>query len=666
MNAVDLETPPTTDPVASVTDGPSRPLRILLIAVAVLPVVTAIARSLRRDWFPIGDNALLYLRAADVFTEHHPLLGSWSSASLSFGVNVNNPGAIYDLLIAPFARTLPPGPGAAIGVGFINIGSIIGIAMISRYVGGWRMQSWMIAASAALAWAMGSELLIDMWQANALLLPSLFFLVLLVGCTAGRPVCFPWAVFVGSVLLQTHISYAYILSILIAGALATAWFVHRPSAGSIWRELRSRTALVSLGVFVVVWFPSFYEQLFGAGQGNLSRLATNSGGGDLTLGASNAARITGAIVAMPPWWTRWGFSSTIPNATPISRTASGTTIEVQGIPGVGLAILALLAVFGILAVLTFAAHRRGLVPATCAGALAAISIPATMISLSLLTIGTVGLSSHHVRWVWAISVFVTFVIAWLGTELWMTRRVGGTSDRWWTGVAVGLTVVLSFANLAYLAHPVGPVARYEDMAAMRRVFPGVGVLADHDPVLFETSNVRLFEPYSATMMMRMQELGIEFRVTDEGLVRQLGESRRSDGTETTTVFQLEAVDALNYAGPACTIGLASAFTAAEDAEIGADADRLAAQLVDGEIVVDEGSLDEADPIDQLAAARAGDVNAAWLLVIDGSLARWVDEGIAVSADGADLAPVMERIMRRTISTYGLFAEGPWPCTAITE
>jgi hypothetical protein len=632
--------------------------------VAILPVVTAIARSLRRDWFPIGDNALLYLRAADVFTEHHPLLGSWSSASLAFGVNVNNPGAIYDLLIAPFARTLPPGPGAAIGVGAVNIASIIGIAMISRYVGGWRMQSWMIAASAALAWAMGSELLIDMWQANALLLPSLLFLVLLVGCTAGRPVCFPWAVFVGSVLLQTHISYAYILGMLVVGALVTGWFVHRPSASDVWRELRSRTALVSVGVFLVVWFPSFYEQLFGEGQGNLSRLATNSGGGDLSLGAANATRITGAIVAMPPWWTRWGFSSTVPNATPLTRTATGTTIEVQGIPGVGIAIIALLVVFGILAVLTVAVHRRGLVAATCGAALAAISIPATVVSLSLLTIGTVGLSSHHVRWVWAISVLITFTIAWLCTELWVARQ--GTSDRWWTGTAVGLTIVLSLANLVYLAHSVGPVARYADMAAMRRIFPEIGVLADHDPVLFDTSNIRVFEPYSATMMMRMQELGIEFRVTDEGLVRQLGDSRRADGTETTTVFQLEGVEALNYGGPACTIGIASAFSAAEDADIKITADRLAAALADGDIVVDEAALDETDPIDQLAAARDGDSKAAWLLVIDGSLARWVDEGIATSTDGADLAPDMERIMRRTISTYGLFAEGPWDCTDITE
>ena len=656
----DLDDHPATVHDALVTDGPPRWARLLLIGVAILPIVTAVVRSLRRDWFAIGDNALLYIRAADVFTEHHPLLGSWTSASLAVGVNMNNPGAIYDLLISPFARTLPPGPGAAIGVGVVNIGAIIAIAMISRYIGGWRMQGWMIAASAALAWAMGSELLIDMWQANALLLPSLLMLVLLVGCTAGRPVCFPWAVFVGSVLLQTHISYAYILSMLIATALGTAWFVHRPDWASIRSWLRSRTALVSVGVFVVVWLPSFYEQLFGTGQGNLSRLAANSGGGDLTLGLNTATRITSAVIALPPWWMRSGFATTVPNGTPLTRTATSTTLEVQGLPSLGFSILGLLVVVGVLATLTVAVHRRALVPATCAGALATASVPATVIALSLLTIGPVGLSSHHVRWVWALSVFITFTIAWLGTELWAARRVG--VDRpVLAGVAIAVTIVFSLANIAYLAHPVGPVAAYGDMATMRRVLPEIGMLAEHDPVVYDVSNLRVFEPFSSTMMMRMQELGVDFRVTDDVLVRQLGESRRADGSETTRVFQLEGVEALGYDGPGCTVALASAFSPDEEADIRAGADRLAAGLVDGTIQVDDAALDPSDPVDQLAVARSGDLDAAWLLTIDGTLARWVDEGNAAMSDGSDLAADTSRVIAWMVSSYGLFAEGPWDC-----
>ncbi len=88
-------------------------------------------------------------------------------------------------------------------------------------------------------------------------------------------------------------------------------------------------------------------------------------------------------------------------------------------------------------------------------------------------------------------------------------------------------------------------------------------------------------------------------------------------------------------------------------------------MADGSLIVNEFALDESDPIDQLAVAREGDLGAAWLLVIDGSLARWVDEGHATTAPGSDvsddLAADMDLVIRWMVSTYGFFAEGPWDC-----
>ncbi len=672
MTSADVEQEPEVDAVVADAEGPRRWVRAALVGVAVLPIVTAVIRSLRQEWFPIGDNALLYLRAVDVFTEHHPLLGSWTSASLSVGENMNNPGALYDLLMAPFALTLAPGPGAAIGVGVLNIASIIGISIASRHIGGWGMQRWMLLAAAALSWSMGSEMLIDIWQAHALLLPFLALLVLMVGCTAGRRACVPWAVFVASVLIQTHISYAYVLGALVVAALAISWWLHRPvERAAVARSLTSRTAIISAGVFVLCWIQPLYEQFFGEGRGNLTRLASNSGGGDVTLGLTDATKITSAIIALPPWWMRSGYSTTVP-ITQVTPTADGYRLVMTSLPGLAISLLALVGVVALLVALTVAAHRRGLLAATCAGALCAVSVPITVVSLSKLTIGTVGFSSHHVRWVWPLSVFITFSIVWMATEIWTATRAqeatGAGTDRsatWLDRISIGLIVVLSIANLGYLERPDGPVAAYSKMAAMRRSLPSLGVLADHDPVVYDVSNLRVFEPYSSTMMMRMQELGIEFRVTDEGLVRQLGPSRRADGTETTRVFQLEGVEALDYGGPACTIALTSALTADDEAATRDRADRLAADLVDGTIVIDDSRLTEADPIDQLAAARAGDLDAAWLLVIDGSLARWVADGSATSTRvtdrAADMGVDLDQVMRWQTTSYGLFAEGPWDC-----
>jgi hypothetical protein len=141
-------------------------VRYLLVAIVILPIVVAVVRALRHQWFPIGDSALLYLRARDVLTSHHPLLGSWTSASLSVGENMNNPGAMYDDLIAPTSRLLPFSSAAAIGVGLLN--AVVVVARGRRPGDRWLGDAaLMLLACAALTWVMGSELLIDIWQAHA-------------------------------------------------------------------------------------------------------------------------------------------------------------------------------------------------------------------------------------------------------------------------------------------------------------------------------------------------------------------------------------------------------------------------------------------------------------------------------------------------------------------
>jgi hypothetical protein len=72
------------------------------VVAAVAPVVVATVRAVAGGWRAISDNVFFGLRAADVFTEHHPLLGVWTSASVAIGKDVNNPGPLqFDLLALP-------------------------------------------------------------------------------------------------------------------------------------------------------------------------------------------------------------------------------------------------------------------------------------------------------------------------------------------------------------------------------------------------------------------------------------------------------------------------------------------------------------------------------------------------------------------------------------
>ena len=553
--------------VPSGVDDPPRWVRTGATAVVIVPFLTAVLRALRSDWFPVGDNALLFIRTRDVLTEDHPFLGSWTSASLSVGENMNNPGALYDWLVAPFAHLFPPGPAAAMGVAAINIAMVCLISWSAHRVGGWAFQRWVLLATALMAWSMGSELLIDIWQANALIFAFIALLILAIGIGAGDDGLLPWAAFVTTLLLQTHISYAYIFVFIVVGVVGLRVWQRREIDSSQWR----RPVGISAAVLAVLWAPSVWEQFFGPGKGNMSRLLGNSSGGDFSLGLDNASRIVASLGVRPPFWGRSGYSTTVV-VTKIQETADGRTLDVPGVVPLWVAVLGLTALVAVLAGLSFVSYRAQRRAETVAGALAIVVLLGSVIALSRLTIGSVGLSPHHVRWAWPLMAFVHLVIVWLGASA-LLERLGPDADgeqraERGVDVVVGILIVLvSALNIPFLAQPSGPTAEFRTLPTMRRIEAQLEQLEGFDPVLYDISTLRIYEPYSSTMMMWLQEDGIEFRVDDDGMVRQLGEARRADGTEPTRIFQLEGVAARTFDGPECLLAEASLLTTEDDAAV---------------------------------------------------------------------------------------------------
>src|SRR5258708_17482938 len=164
------------------------------IVVAVVPVAFATARAIHNGWLPTGDNALFAVRARDLFTHHLPLLGSWSSASVSAGPQLNPPGPLYFDLLAVPASVVQSGAGVAFGVALVNALCIVGTAVFAYRRGGALLGTIAMAATASLCWTIGSELLFEPWGPHAVLLPLLFFLVLVWALTAGGLLALPFAV----------------------------------------------------------------------------------------------------------------------------------------------------------------------------------------------------------------------------------------------------------------------------------------------------------------------------------------------------------------------------------------------------------------------------------------------------------------------------------------
>src|SRR5262245_258174 len=161
-----------TDLVERPTKSRTKPwVPIVAVSIAIVPVVVATVRALARGWIALGDDGLILLRTHDVGTSHHPLLGLWSSASLEPGIYVNHPGPLFFDLLAPFVRIGGPSVGLALGMMTINIAAIVAAAWAAARVGGVRALVLVTALSAGLAWAMGSELLFDVWQPHAMILP---------------------------------------------------------------------------------------------------------------------------------------------------------------------------------------------------------------------------------------------------------------------------------------------------------------------------------------------------------------------------------------------------------------------------------------------------------------------------------------------------------------
>jgi hypothetical protein len=543
--------PPTVVPSDAPPDakqGLSRWTSSLFLAsvvVALVPIVVATARAIARDWLPIGDNAFFAIRARDVLTTDPPLLGTWTSASLSTGTSFNNPGPLlFDVLALP-TRLLPDGAGLALGAALLNGSAVIGIAVLAYRRGGAVLATAAMTVAAALCWAMGSELLFDPWQPHSLLLPFLFFLVLVWSITCGDVVALPLAAAVGSLVVQSHLSYAFLVAGL--GAWAVLGLVlelrrRRREDPGAFPGLRRRAvwavAAASL-VFAACWAQPLVEQFTGDGKGNLSRLAEGTGDPAETIGYDLGARVVATVVTLPPWWFRSSFgdaylpSGSVPS---VGFVASGA----PDAPSLGIAVASLALLGAVLAWCAWDARRRRDRVAGRAIATAGVALLAGLATAGRIPVGAFGIAPHQFRWLWPLAAFAFFAI--LAT---LARRLGRGPARSapLVGAAALATVVIAALNLPTNNQRAGPSADDWSIPAARELGDQLGELEDEGALLFDVRDIRAFDPYTTAVMAELQRRGISFTVDDPGMVRQLGPARRFTGRNAESVLVLKTGNA---------------------------------------------------------------------------------------------------------------------------
>ncbi|HKA85547.1 MAG TPA: hypothetical protein VKD21_16870 [Acidimicrobiales bacterium] len=497
------------------------------VVAAVAPVVVATARAVAGGWRAISDNAFFGLRAADVFTEHHPLLGVWTSASVEIGKDVNNPGPLqFDLLALP-VRIWGPHAGIAVGVGLLNVASILGIAAVARRRAGAPAVVAAMLAATGLGWAMGSELLFDPWQPHSLLYPFLCFLFVVWALASGDLVMLPWAVGLGSLIVQTHIVYALLvpaLGLWGVAAAGTRWWRSRRADPQGWpaeRRRAGRLVAVAAVVAAVCWAQPLVEQFFGDGPGNLGMLAASVGDTGDAVGWGDAPRFVARVVALPPWWGRPSMTEAFPEELLVPGRG-------RPLPSLGASLAGLAVVGGLLLGAWRGAARRGAAPAAWAAATGLVVLGFALLVAAAMPVGVLDVvGAHQMRWLWPVATFLTFALV-LALTAGRGRWAGGERM---VPLVVAATVLLATLNLPSMNSGAGLTEFADTIPSVRRLLPQLEVLRGEAGVLVDTTGQRLAEPYTTPVLAELQQLGVPWYTEDRGLQRYAGPSRAYHGQD---------------------------------------------------------------------------------------------------------------------------------------
>ncbi|HEY4402030.1 MAG TPA: hypothetical protein VGO38_08370 [Acidimicrobiia bacterium] len=516
----DVESPSTSPPTARLAFR----LFVASIVVAVVPVAVATARAIHNGWLPTGDNALFAVRARDLFTHHLPLLGSWSSASVNAGTQLNHPGPLYFDLLAVPARVVQSGAGVAFGAALVNALCIVGIAVFAYRGGGALLGTIAMAATASLCWAMGSELMFEPWNPHSALLPFLLFLVLVWSMTCGDLLALPLAAGVGSLLVQTHLSYALLVPLLAAWGIVGLFIGLRRQRGrepDVWAARRARAlrvGAVAAVVFAVCWIQPLIEQFTSDGSGNLTRLvesgrSTKAG----TIGVGFGTRVVATVVSLPPWWFR-----------PSLKDAFAPGWHE---PSLGSTVLSLVVLFAVLGGCIWVSLRRRDRVSTWAIATAVVGLLAAFVTAWQGPVTVFGnVTPHTFRWLWPLGAFVFFAIASTIARRLAGSTVASTRSAWLVAGFALVTVAVAALNLPFADEGRGPNSQEYAIPAAHDLGRQMGSLEGRGAVLIDgLFRAGFADPYGAAVVAELQRRGIPFVARDPVLVRQYGPTRRFNG-----------------------------------------------------------------------------------------------------------------------------------------
>jgi len=399
---------------------------VLALLLVLIPLVAAAANHGR--WEPQGDDALIELRAREVFTTRNPLVGQ-PSTSGTYGqqvANVAHPGPLGFVVLAPGIRLLGPATGTLVSTAAISAAALVTVAWLLFRVAGPRAGAAGAVLGALAAFTAGAAGLVDPLSSNfgrfALLAAAVGTWALLCGDVRTLPLTVAWWSFAA----QQHLSVGPAAAVVaLAGVVGLAVLVWRP--GDLGRRaVLAWTAGAGL-VGLVLWMPVLWEQAT-ADPGNLTALRSYSGDPSrVDLGLRSALSQVSTVLGPRPFLGR-------------SSPAGWDLVAHRSTPGV-LAVLLVVAV-ALGAGAWWQRRDRRFV--------AAVAMVAVLAVAGMLTGMNIPDSPEQGRinffhWAFALSFFQLLVLGWLGARLAPVVLPALTHGRRATAAIVGGVVVLAVA-----------------------------------------------------------------------------------------------------------------------------------------------------------------------------------------------------------------------------
>lgn len=285
------------------------------LVLAVLPLAVAFVASVRSDWRPIGDDAVIAVLTHDVLSSRTPLLGMPSTVVTNDPDDTPaHPGPLEFWVLAVPER-IAGSFGLTLGAFLVNAGAIVLAALVAARVGGRAAGVGVAVLASILAWTLGRQLVVDIWNPHIAVYPLLALLMVTWAVLAGR-VNLLWVVaLLASFVAQAHLLYVPLALACGLAALAAVVFTlaRRARRTEEWRHDAVVSGGATLGVLLIAWSFPIYQQLTNSPGNLMAMQETARSQEEAAVGFGFALRAVVQAIGVVPLFLRQANSFSLVN-----------------------------------------------------------------------------------------------------------------------------------------------------------------------------------------------------------------------------------------------------------------------------------------------------------------------------------------------------------------